>query len=108
MLTVKLKNLTLSIICVGLSLTAGLSQAAGEAPKSEARCQACHGKGGAKPINDTYPKLAGQNKGYLIESLKAYKGDKRTGGLSGVMAVQAKMLSDAEIEALATYYSSQK
>ena len=33
-------------------------------------CVACHGAGGAAPIAPTYPKLAGQNKAYLINQIK--------------------------------------
>ncbi|TQV73161.1 c-type cytochrome [Aliikangiella marina] len=77
-------------------------------PAKEAVCRACHGDGGAKPIMDVYPKLNGQNKGYLVAILKSYRSGERKGGQSAVMNAQAKMLSDDDIEALATYYSSQK
>lgn len=80
---------------------------AADAPAKEALCQACHGAKGAAPIMNSYPKLNGQNKDYLISSLKDYRDGKRTGALSAVMAGQAASLSDAEIEALAAYYAAQ-
>jgi cytochrome c553 len=55
-----------------------------------------------------YPKLNGQNKAYIVSALTAYRNGQRKGGLAGVMAAQAAQLSDADIEALAAYYASQK
>jgi len=94
--------------CLAGSLLAFSINVAAEAPAKEAMCQACHGLGGAKPLMDVYPKLAGQNKGYLIAVLKSYRSGERKGGQSAVMVAQAKMLNDQDIEALAAYYSSQK
>lgn len=100
-----MKKTMLSVVTAGLLSLAGVAYS--EMPAKAAQCQACHGKGGAKPIMDTYPKLNGQNKGYLISVLKQYKAGERSGGMSAVMVGQAKMLSDADIEALAEYYSKQ-
>lgn len=79
-----------------------------KAPGKEAICRACHGEKGAAPIAPNYPKLNGQNKEYLVSSLKAYKTNERKGGLAALMASQASMLSDADMEELAAYYSAQK
>jgi len=81
---------------------------AAEAPAKEPMCRACHGVNGAAPITPNYPKLAGQNKQYLVDSLNAYKAKNRSGGMAGVMVAQAQALSDADIEALAAFYSAQK
>lgn len=91
-----------------LAVGEATAEEVGKAPAKEAMCQTCHGKYGAKPILPTYPKLNGQNKAYLIESLKAYKNGKRTGGLTAVMTAQAAMLTDAEMTELAEYYANQK
>jgi len=77
-------------------------------PKKEPLCRACHGPNGAAPIAPNYPKLNGQNKEYLISSLKAYKAGDRKGGLAAAMVGQAKGLTDADIEELAAYYAAQK
>jgi len=84
------------------------SSFAADAPAKESVCRACHGKNGAAPIADNYPTLAGQNKGYLVLSMKAYKEGKRTGGLAAAMTAQVKSLSDADINALAAFYAAQK
>ncbi len=78
------------------------------APAKEMTCRACHGVGGGEPVTPNYPKLNGQNKPYLLSSLKSYRAGNRQGGLAAVMAAQASQLSDADMEALAAYYSSQK
>jgi cytochrome c len=85
-----------------------LAHAQTEPPAKEITCRVCHGASGAAPIAPNYPKLNGQNKVYLVSSLKAYRDGQRKGGLAGVMAAQAAQLSDADIEALAAYYASQK
>jgi len=77
-------------------------------PAKEVMCRACHGAGGAAPIAPNYPKLNGQNRAYLISSLKAYKNGERKGALAAAMSAQAAQLSDADMEALANYYASQK
>ncbi len=77
-------------------------------PEKEVSCRACHGVSGASPVAPNYPKLNGQNKAYLISSLKAYRDGQRTGGIAVVMSTQAVQLSDADIEELADYYSAQQ
>ena len=88
--------------------TSMLANAQAETPTKEITCRACHGAAGAAPIAPNYPKLNGQNKGYLVNALKAYRDGNRKGGLAGAMVAQAAQLSDADIEVLAAYYSSQK
>ena len=88
-----------------LALT--LENAYGQAPAKAAMCVACHGVGGAKTLAPNYPKLNGQNKAYLADSLKAYRSGDRKAGNAAIMAGQAAGLSDADIEQLADYYSKQ-
>lgn len=90
----------LAVLCASHSVSA-------EAPAKAAICKACHGEAGAKPLMDAYPKLAGQNAAYLESALKSYRSGERKGGMSAVMAGQAKALSDEDIKALAAYYSAQ-
>jgi cytochrome c len=96
-----------SLIFAGVLSLFSLPLFAIDAPAKEATCRACHGASGAAPMMNSYPKLNGQNKAYLTQSLKAYKAGQRSGGMAAVMVGQAKMLSDQEIEQLAEYYSSQ-
>ena len=93
---------------VGAALTFASSAWAGDAAAGKAKsavCAACHGASGVSAI-PTYPNLAGQNKGYLVSAMKAYKAKQRSGGMAAVMQAQAAGLSDADIENLAEYYSA--
>ena len=65
-------------------------------------CAGCHGTNGVSD-NPAWPSLAGQQKDYLVASLKAYRDGKRK---NEVMAGMAKGLSDADVDALAGYYSN--
>ena len=52
-----------------------------------------------------YPNLAGQHKEYLVSALNAYKEGKRD---NAEMKPMAAMLTPADIEELATYFSGLK
>lgn len=64
-------------------------------------CAGCHGQKGVPQIAN-YPTLAGQYKSYLVHALKSYRDGKRQ---NPIMGPQAQSLTDAQIEALAAYYS---
>jgi cytochrome c len=101
----KMKNILLLIFMCYLAPNAFAQM---QAPAKEVTCRACHGPMGGSPVAPNYPKLNNQNKVYLVSSLKAYRAGERKGGLSMIMYSQAAQLSDADIEALASYYSMQK
>ncbi|AVS78820.1 c-type cytochrome [Paracidovorax avenae] len=73
-------------------------------------CVSCHGENFSKPIDPSYPKIAGQHPDYLFAALKAYK----TGGpaaatvgrSNAIMAGIAKQFSNAELKALSGYLGS--
>ena len=71
-------------------------------------CVSCHGENFAKPIDPSYPKIAGQYCDYLYATLKAYKNDSHNtwGRANGVMGGVAKQFSNNELKALATYVAS--
>ena len=71
-------------------------------------CISCHGANFAKPIDPSYPKIAGQHSDYLTVALKAYKteGNAKVGRANGVMGGIAKQYSNAEMKELAKYVSS--
>jgi cytochrome c553 len=71
-------------------------------------CVSCHGANFSKPIDPTYPKLAGQHADYLTVALKSYKTEKNAnvGRANGVMAGQVKQFSNAELKAMAAYIAS--
>ena len=70
-------------------------------PEAGQTCLACHGVGG-EVVQPTPPVLSGQHLDYLVHALNQYKSGVRTGN---VMTAFAATLSDADIEALATFYS---
>lgn len=68
-------------------------------------CTSCHGDGFSKPIDPTYPKIAGQHSDYLFVALKAYKTEGNTyiGRGNAIMAGMVKQFSNAELKELASY-----
>ncbi len=87
----------------------------GGAPSSEVQalltkgnCVSCHGEGLNKPIDGSYPKLAGQHADYVYVALKAYQteGNPQVGRGNVIMAAQSKLFKPAELKLLAQYVSS--
>lgn len=74
----------------------------------KAACVSCHGSNFSKPIDPTYPRIAGQHPDYLFVALKSYKSDNNPsmGRSNGIMGAIAKQFSTAELKALATYVGS--
>jgi cytochrome c553 len=71
-------------------------------------CVTCHGDSFSKPLDPTYPKIAGQHADYLAAALKAYKtesGSAQVGRSNGVMAGVAKQFTNAELREMAAYIS---
>lgn len=88
-------------------LASGVAGAAdGGTLYAERGCAACHGADGNSPINSSYPRLAGQNREYLIQQIKDIKSGERNNGLTAQMKPIAEGLSEAEIESIADYLSS--
>ncbi len=71
-------------------------------------CASCHGANFSKPIDPSYPKLAGQHADYLFFALKAYtvEGNAVVGRSNGIMAGIAKQYSTAEMREIAKYLGS--
>ncbi len=65
-------------------------------------CQHCHGVHG-ESSDVIYPRLAGQNKNYVKRQLHNFRSGEREGMMNDI----ATELTDAEIESLASYFSSQ-
>ena len=74
----------------------------------KANCASCHGANYSKPIDPSYPKLAGQHADYLLVALKAYKveNNPKVGRGNAIMAGMAKQYTNAELKAMAGYISS--
>lgn len=71
-------------------------------------CASCHGDNYSKPIDPSYPKLAGQHHDYLFVALKSYKDNSNAtwGRGNPIMAAQVKQFSNAELKAIAKYIGS--
>ena len=71
-------------------------------------CVSCHGDNFSKPIDPSYPKLAGQHADYLFYALKAYQTDKnpQVGRSNPVMMGMARPYTHAELKEIAAYLSS--
>jgi len=98
------------------------SQAKGTAPEAPSKvaagpvadlltkgaCMSCHGANFSKPIDPSYPKLAGQHPDYLYVALKSYtvEGNPYVGRSNGVMAGVAKQFKPSELKQIANYLGS--
>jgi cytochrome c553 len=93
------------LLVAGLGIAA-TAHAAGDAEAGKAKstvCAACHGADGNSTV-PSFPRLAGQNRDYLVHALHAYRsGDRK----NPIMAEQAKNLSNQDIDDLALYFSRQ-
>jgi cytochrome c553 len=71
-------------------------------------CASCHGANYSKPIDGSYPKIAGQYADYLYVALKSYKteANPQVGRNNAIMGAQVKQFSLAELKAMAEYLSS--
>jgi cytochrome c553 len=71
-------------------------------------CASCHGENMNKPIDGSYPKLAGQHADYLFVALKAYKTENNAsiGRGNAIMGGMVKPFTNAELKAMANYIGS--
>jgi cytochrome c553 len=79
---------------------------AGDVKKGLTACAACHLPDGAGAQGAAYPRIGGQHAQYVANRLRAYRdaaGSEQASGNYKIMAAVAAKLSDAEIEALASY-----
>jgi cytochrome c553 len=96
----------------------GKTEAVAAAPKTadakvaallqKGACISCHGDNFSKPVDPSYPKIAGQHKDFLFVALKSYKVDNQStwGRNNGVMGGIAKQFTNAELKAMSAYIGS--
>jgi len=89
------------------------AKAAGGSSKAEALltkggCVSCHGDNFSKPLDPSYPKIAGQHSDYLFVALKAYKAENNAivGRGNAIMGGMVKQFSNAELKEMANYIGS--
>jgi len=79
------------------------------APAAFAKCAGCHGKDGKTKALGKSEIIAGQAKADLVKKIGEYKaGTRNVSGMGGLMKGQVAGLSDADIDAIATYVSGIK
>ena len=78
----------------------------GFAERGISACKACHGPKGSG-IAKHYPRVSGQHKGYLEQSLLAFKTGERN-GYNGIMHSIAFGLSEQQIKELSVYMAGLK
>ena len=71
-------------------------------------CVSCHGANFSKPIDPSYPKIAGQHADYLYVALKAYtvEGNQLVGRSNGIMGGIAKQFTLAELKQMANHLAT--
>ncbi|MBK8286007.1 MAG: cytochrome c [Ahniella sp.] len=87
--------------------TAGAQGDAAAGKKKFYTCTGCHGIAGYRNAYPDYPvpKLAGQNEGYIVNAMNAYKAGERK---HPTMRAQAESLSAQDVADIATYLSNVK
>jgi len=99
----------------GQSSLKSVADAASAAPPADVaallakgNCNSCHGANYSKPIDPSYPKLAGQYPDYLYVALKSYQteGNPQVGRANPIMAGMTKQFKLAELKAIAAYLGS--
>ena len=103
-----IRSFTIAGLSVFLSVLAAPLHAEGDAAAGKnktAMCAGCHGIAGfrtAYPETYRVPKLGGQNAGYIVNALKAYKaGDRQHPTMKAIAA----SLTEQDMADLAAYYS---
>ena len=92
---------------MSMSAFAGGNVANGEALAKKYNCAACHGADYNKPIDPSYPKLAGQHADYLKQALVTYKrGSGAYGRNHAIMSGQVQALSTKDMADIAAYLHS--
>jgi cytochrome c553 len=98
--------LAISVALISFSANAEGDPAAGK--NKTAMCAGCHGIAGFRTVYpETYhvPKIGGQNAGYIVNALKAYKsGDRSHPSMTAIAA----SLTEQDMADLAAYYSAGK
>lgn len=79
----------------------------GEELAKKYNCASCHGADYNKPIDPTYPKLAGQHADYLTHALRAYKRGAGTNGrVNPIMGALVQPLSNQDMADIGAYLGS--
>ena len=99
-----MKNVASVVIsCVLLGASGAVLAGDVDAGKAKAAsCAGCHGANGISS-NPMWPNLAGQQSGYMVKQMKAFRDGTRN---DPMMSPMAKPLTDTDIDNIAAYYNS--
>jgi cytochrome c553 len=102
-----MKKLVSALVFGAFCLNASAADVAkGEALAKKYNCASCHGADFNKPIDPSYPKLAGQHAEYLTHALHAYKrGAGPNGRANPIMSAQVQPLSNQDMADIGAYLS---
>jgi cytochrome c553 len=105
-----MRRLLTALFGTALAFAMAPAHAAGNAENGKTLAYTCAGCHGIPEYRNAYPsyhvpKIAGQNEGYLVNALKAYKSGDRQ---HPTMTAQASSFSDQDIADIAAYLSAQK
>lgn len=93
-----------------LMFAAGVSGAAsaqdGATLYVQKTCVSCHGADAKTPILPEYPKLAGQNKDYLLQQLKDIKSGARNNAMTPAMVGIIQNVNEEEMAVLAEWIAA--
>ena len=95
-----------AVLGVTIANTVSAADLDGKALFTDKTCHTCHGKDANTPLLPTYPSIGGQAKEYLIQQITDIKTGTRSNGDSASMKGIMHLVSDAEIEKIATYVST--
>lgn len=101
------------VLALAAGLAVGGSAAAlagdGKVLFAEKGCTACHGEDAKTPLQEGFPKLAGQSAEYMLNQMKDIKSGARANGQSAEsMKPVVEDLSEADMKAMADYLASLK
>ncbi len=96
------RNASITVLVLVSSAGVALADPAAGKDMARQKCQNCHGIDGIAKISIA-PHLAGENRVYLENQLKAFRSGKR---VNEMMSIVAKDLSDENIADLSGWYSS--
>ena len=108
MKTIALSSLILFAAAFGTKALAADVANGRELATKKYACVSCHGENMNKPVDPSYPKLAGQYADYIAQALIAYQrsNNKNAGRANAIMASQAKPLTKKEIADISAYIAS--
>ncbi len=101
----KLKTSLLAALLISIPFGSAIAQD-GEQLYNTKTCFGCHGKDAKSPILPVYPKIAGQNRDYIVAQMNDIKSGARANGQSAAMKGVMHLVTEEEIAAIADYVSS--